>query len=222
MTPESRNWLGWMAPAQVEHKSASTVVIVDRGNCMFEEKVQLGEKNGATGTVVVNTEDTVFMMAGKQATWATAEDPSKEDTHIPAVMLSKKDGTALLSSIEALKNQGRLPSVEIELDFEPTFFDNDVMGNDEYPKIISSPNLIHVLSSGEWSAMLSSSNGNEWQLFVSEKATTYKISTQLWHVKLPSMQGVTTNALGTFNSVEMYHLYMSQRCPSYFRVQNNV
>lgn len=60
MTPESRNWLGWIAPAQVEQKSSSTVVIVDRGNCMFEEKVQLGEKIGANGAIVVNTEVAVL------------------------------------------------------------------------------------------------------------------------------------------------------------------
>ena len=55
------------------------VVLVDRGECMFEDKAVIAAKEGASALIVANTDDSLFVMVGKTADGVVAEEKEEEE-----------------------------------------------------------------------------------------------------------------------------------------------
>ncbi|MEM1034860.1 MAG: S8 family serine peptidase, partial [Myxococcota bacterium] len=67
---------------------AGTIVVIDRGNCQFIEKLTAAETAGALGAIIVqNTTDPPFTMGGNGS------------VTIPSVMVSQADGQALIAAL---------------------------------------------------------------------------------------------------------------------------
>ena len=75
-------------PLQNTSMISGSVAVVDRGSCLFVDKVQNAQNAGALGVVVVNNEPGRIMMGG--------DDPGLS---IPAVMVSQSDGEAIKEAI---------------------------------------------------------------------------------------------------------------------------
>eukprot|EP01041_Mallomonas_annulata_P007884 gene7884-16140_t len=90
------------------------VVVVARGGCMFEEKALIAQESGAIGVVIANSEDFVFVMAGKKTTattngnkHTTGDDTSNTQSTssgitIPVVMISSSDLTVLADALQTV------------------------------------------------------------------------------------------------------------------------
>ena len=94
------------------------VVVVERGGCMFEEKVLNAERAGAVGVIVSLVEEgPIFVMAGLQA------DPPKPPAEVARELSAKKNWHAALSSSSSdagddddetdSKSRTRIPAVMV-------------------------------------------------------------------------------------------------------------
>ena len=120
------------------------LVLVDRGECLFEEKAQTAESRGALGTLVFNTDETLFVMAGASVpTLANSETHilrsnvhHDKETAIPTVMMRKSDGEMLESAIRHLNS--KLPTTvhtELQISSIPMILDSAYCGNPKLPKV---------------------------------------------------------------------------------------
>ncbi|KAG0006969.1 alpha mannosidase-like protein [Modicella reniformis] len=113
-------------------KVRDTMVVVDRGGCLFILKAYYAQAAGAHGIVVINTEDATFSMTGASSSEAApgneestprggnsgiviGEGIQDDDIDIHAVMISRSDGHFLLNWIReeedlALSSSSSSPS----------------------------------------------------------------------------------------------------------------
>jgi Zn-dependent metalloprotease len=85
--------------------TAGRIAVVHRGNCNFSLKAQRVQNAGATGMIVVNTQDSVFNMSG-----------SNPAIVIPSVMVASSDG----QTIEAQLGLGVTATVELDAATAPS------------------------------------------------------------------------------------------------------
>jgi len=71
------------------------LALIDRGGCLFADKVRHAQAKGAAGVLVVNNLD------GPPTRMGAINSTSAQDLHIPAVMLSKADGERLRGLLRA-------------------------------------------------------------------------------------------------------------------------
>ena len=83
------------------------IVMAKRGQCLFEDKAFNAQNKGAIGSVIVNHEETKFVMAGSSAVVEHVQSSSPKlpssTLSIPSVMISKKEGQILESTINHLR-----------------------------------------------------------------------------------------------------------------------
>ena len=87
---------------------SNKIFFAKRGQCLFEDKSFQAANRGAVGNIIVNSERTKFVMAGSstvmdrvQSTLSKVED-TRADL-IPTVMVSRRDGMILESTINHLR-----------------------------------------------------------------------------------------------------------------------
>lgn len=161
------------------------VVFIDRGDCVFEKKVEIAQSKGAIGAVVVNHDSNIFLMSGSTVTDVIKDlngniikdlnsiddddddngQSSEEDIKgtsgiiIPSVMISKDDNISLMESYEYISNRFAIsPDIKIEISKDSNFVNSIHMGNNDYPKVYASPQYISIASRGSWSAVLTAGN----------------------------------------------------------------
>lgn len=100
------------------------IALISRGECAFEQKVRNAEEAGATGVIIVNTEDNVLVMGGVD----TLTDPS-----IPAILVPSSAGAQLRSALDSDENVEATVKVPDYLD---SGFDNGIIAH-EYAHGIS-------------------------------------------------------------------------------------
>merc|ERR1711966_154035 len=66
------------------------IVMLDRGNCTFVQKVRDAENIAANAVIIVNTDDTLVTMA---------DDGSGRNIGIPSVLISKSEGARLEKAV---------------------------------------------------------------------------------------------------------------------------
>ena len=177
---------------------ASRVVVLDRGDCMFEQKARAAEAQGAAAVVIVNSEyHQRFIMAGmtkpkgpSMPGKATPEaQPSSSELppmRVPVVMVSREHGELIRSvasrltggqevlrgsngaSVSAHPSRGGF-AVEVNVEKKPR--GSGPSAGEPWPVVRVAQNSIQVLGMGDWGAFLSSPSGTEWQLFVIKKGT---------------------------------------------------
>ena len=88
------------------HVLADRIVMTTRGQCLFEDKAfNAQSKAGAIGHIVVNNEETKFVMAGSSTVENLVRSTSSVSSTItiPSVMISKRDGQILKSTVDHLR-----------------------------------------------------------------------------------------------------------------------
>jgi len=85
------------------HRGRTIIIMVDRGNCTFVQKVRDAEDIAANGVVIVNTDDNLITMA---------DDGTGRNIGIPSVLITKTEGARL----EAEVNSGKKLMVELSWD----------------------------------------------------------------------------------------------------------
>ena len=73
------------------------IVVVQRGQCLFLDKLDRLEEAGAAAVIVVNTQDGVFSMGGRGV---PGEEGTEMGVGIPAVMVTEQDGADLIEQHE--------------------------------------------------------------------------------------------------------------------------
>ncbi len=208
------------------------IAISRRGDCMFEEKAALAEKAGADALVVINNQNSVFIMSGSASgeADATSEMPPDGDDHpsrlygartIPTVMLSSKDGEDLLQTLSKLREEhGKEADVTVEIQNKHMLLDSNLLGSNDYPKLRVRRNLIHVVGRGRWGCILTTKSGSDWQLFIQRKEDLNAV--HMWPALVMGNMGndgvgevhTVTPAL-SYNPVEVYANAISRKCPTH-------
>ena len=88
------------------HVLDDRIVMTTRGQCLFEDKAfNAQSKAGAIGHIVVNNEETKFVMAGSSIVHNLVQSTSSvsSTSTIPSVMISKRDGQILKSIVDHLR-----------------------------------------------------------------------------------------------------------------------
>jgi hypothetical protein len=107
------------------------------------------------------------------------------------------------------------PRIKLNLQAIPSALDHDYMGNSHYPKLRAARNLIQVLGRGQWGAVLSSTNGQEWQLFIMAKADiAANLAASPVLAFTPGGHPLSTTVAFSLNPVEIYSNYLKKKCPS--------
>jgi len=235
LEPEpSRGWFNWGSKKATKQEYSlpygGKVLLADRGDCMFEEKVINAEDGGAKGVIVVNTEPNLFMMSGMN-TGSTEASPVEKtqasratsskigSTTIPAVMVSNSDGKFIIDAMEYLHRKDVRTEVVMDMENIPTILDSAYMGYRDHSNIRMGENLIHILGQGKWGAALSKTDNREWQLYI--VPTTELAGHVPYSVTTTRGQQVTTNNIFSFNSVDIYQRMISEQCPSHIYVDKN-
>ena len=92
------------------------IVLMQRGGCMFIDKVRHAQTNGALGVIIMDhTEGT---SSATQPTFAMSGDNNTEDVKIPAVFLFHKEGMELLGTMSQIWNE-RKQYVDVRLGSKP-------------------------------------------------------------------------------------------------------
>lgn len=74
------------------------IVVVRRGKCSFTQKVKVAYQKGAHAVIVVDREDSALTSQDLQNV-IVADDGYGGDIHIPSILISKKDGAALIEAV---------------------------------------------------------------------------------------------------------------------------
>lgn len=145
------------------------IVIIDRGQCFFEDKVRHAQSRGATGVIIVNTEPSldgqeeqphVVLMSSSGSEVSKEMGPIK----IPVVMVSYQLDESL---VDQVIDHGH----EIELIHaikNPISTIDDLLSL-EYPVLHGQGNILIVLHSLEWgikAELVQGPNVKEWQISV--------------------------------------------------------
>jgi len=85
------------------HRGRTIVVMLDRGNCTFVQKVRDAEDIAANAVIIVNSDDELVTMA---------DDGTGRNIGVPSVLISKSEGAKL----EAAVNSGKQIMVEMSWD----------------------------------------------------------------------------------------------------------
>mmetsp|Transcript_82670 Transcript_82670/g.200393 ORF Transcript_82670/g.200393 Transcript_82670/m.200393 type:complete len:277 (-) Transcript_82670:65-895(-) len=83
---------------------AGRIAVVSRGSCLFLQKLRTLQQARVAGAVVVNHEGESQEL--QVMTCPLAERGAGNDVHIPAVMVSHKDGVALMELVESHRIRG--------------------------------------------------------------------------------------------------------------------
>ena len=104
------------------HSLAGSIVVAERGNCWFVDKIEHADQAGAVGVVIYNHSESDELL----------EMSSIEDTDIPAYFVGAQDGTAL---------RGLVRPVSITLDASPAAISLDWNAVGEYSSRGPTPGL---------------------------------------------------------------------------------
>jgi hypothetical protein len=151
-----------------------------------------------------------------------ADRAEKIEVRIPTVMISMSDGAELSNTVKLLQKKKKQAQVRVDVSMLPMMLDSEYMGNLRYPKIRISTNMIHVMSRGNWGAMLTSVNGQEWQLFLLPKSDLVNEFQSIWSVGTTSNTLVTSNSACTYDSLTYYRYSIARKCPSTVAVQSTI
>ena len=131
-------------------------------------------------------------------------------------MITKQDGISLGKILEEKKklypNSNFIAKIKVSS--IPYIIDNDYMGYNEYPKIRMRKNIVHVAGRGIWGAVLASSTGKEWQLYLMNKPDITNIQGSSWNIIDNNKKPIVVSSAFTYNSLEMYSYYTARKCPS--------
>lgn len=212
------SWWSW---SKKHNPSKDKIVLAERGQCTFEEKTEVAISNGAKGLIVLNNEDSLFIMASRHdpapvkakntAVQANSGQPTKA---FPTVMLTKSDGDNMLAVIHSLQEKmGLTPMYYVEVSSVPMILETEIMGCFNYPKVHVRDKLIVVYGRGPWGVMLTSTlgTGKEWQLFILSKFDMMSVTP--WKVESQGGREMTTTTDFNYNSVQLFSLLLSQKCP---------
>jgi hypothetical protein len=133
-------------------------------------------------------------------------------TTIPSVMVTSRDGKYLLGAAEYLHDRGIDSMVVLEMHNIPAIMDNPSMGFSGHPNVRVGESVMHIVGLGEWGAVLSKGETNEWQLYIVPKVDLQTVSP--WAMSTSKGQLVTSNNAFSFNSVNVYSQMISEQCPS--------
>lgn len=146
----------------------------------------------------------------------TDDEAQPQDVRIPTVMLSKSDADKL----EHLVQSSAEPvSVGVDVSVHHMLLNTEFMGNFDYPKMWMRTNIIYIIGSGKWGTFLTSTSGEDWQLYLMSKrdmsaSAVIPAITILDEVDQPV--SVTSNILT--NPVELYAYTISRKCPNVLKV----
>lgn len=243
--PIRRWWPFSSAPSKQVSRMQGKIALTRRGDCMFEDKTTLSEQSGASAVVIINDKDVLFLMSGKHKPLETAQPTappvpvekakiafSEGDIHIPTVMLTKSDGASLLSAAhEIWKATGTLPRVRLTVSSSPMVLDTDLMGNTAMPKLRIKENVVYVVGRGQWGAVLTSTSGLDWQLFIMPRKDI-DVSFSPGNVYADVDSGSDTSDLSkhvktfwggfTTNPVEIYAMGLLKQCPTFITVNSTL
>ena len=222
--------------------SGGHVLLMNRGDCTFEKKVELAESKGAIGAVVVNNDQNVFLMSGSTGNdiMINADDSTDDDfdditrrdndsnsvihprINIPSVMISKNDNISLMESYRYISNNfGIAPNVQVEIFKESNFVNNVHMGDYNYPKVIASRQFINVLSRGSWGVILSTNgelqskgdtNMMEWKLYITDKTKDSFFTRTTWTMKTLLGSKVNVRQQISHDGITIYKRLLQRRC----------
>lgn len=200
-----------------QQKYTGKVLVMFRGSCLFEEKTEYAQALGATAAVIINSKDSVFLMAGK-----TEENPAiqKSAVSIPTVMISKADGLDIHIANSHLRSKGISTKLSLHITSTLGLLDSPFMGHFVYPKIRVSKHNIFVHSRGRWSAILSTvtPETNEWQLFILPKKDV-PIYAYVWETERiqpgKNSQSISISTSFVQNPIEIYSYALRRKCPDF-------
>jgi hypothetical protein len=219
--PQPKPWWGTaLAAALLGRRVASSpplrklplhgkIAIARRGTCMFEDKTSVAEAKGAAALIVVNDKDMLFLMS------QSGKKPANAARTIPTVMLTKSDGNALLAEVQ--RRRRRLPvKIKITLTSLPMALDVPILGANEFPKLRMRKNIIYAVGRGIWGAVLTSTTGLDWQLFIMGKNDmdinftpgSINKQTQTWWASFST------------NPAESYAMQLGEKCPKELAVED--
>jgi hypothetical protein len=142
------------------------ILVVKRGKCSFEDKVELLESWGAVAVIIENSDEALFVMAGREQGGAANPLPRKEGTvSIHSVMITQFDSQSLQQDIQDLAARGLKVKVKLHVERIPIILDWESFGNFDYPKGIVTKGYILATSSGEWGVKMWLVN-NQWQVLL--------------------------------------------------------
>ncbi len=197
------------------------IAMARRGECMFEEKAELAYAAGAKALIVVNDDDGLFVMSGKNTVPGKTTDrdePRMRYGTMPTIMLGNKDGKDLqqLLAAHAAAHNGAEAEVQVRVSSVPMLLNSQWMGDFSLPQIRMKRNVVHVVGR-DWGAILSSATGQEWQLFIMPKNDMN--ASPLWPTTAltENNQQITTTAAMTTNPVELYRRSISRQCPGFLQ-----
>jgi len=208
------------------------VAIARRGDCMFEDKMQVAEASGSSALIVINDKDVLFLMSSKMPDESENSRPtdsttSSSSSKVPTVMLTKSDGASLLAALQTLRRSSPdfVPRVRMSLTAQPMVLDVALLGAATYPKLRMRPNVIYVLGRGAWGAVLTSTTGLDWQLFIASKSEldgNFTPGTVLPDGDGGSLRARTFWAGFTTNPIELYSMILSRQCPTHVSVDESL
>lgn len=237
----------WWKEYQEEHCDIDTfsgkIVLANRGQCMFYEKASVAQSLKATGLIVANTDDLLFIMSGKND---IKDDPliahtdvsnpsvnSLKNTNevsstkpqlkvkdpaidIPVVMLTHSDAADLRLELDDSDH------ISITIIRRNAQLDSESSGYDDYPQVRTSKNYIRILSSQGWGLVLLSNTGKDWQLYLMKNVDINYVSfnQRIFYESLNSNRFYASTEYLTMNSVAMYSLRMSEQCSSQIDFKN--
>lgn len=141
----------------------NNIQIVSRGVCSFMTKA-INQKEGreADGMIVINTQDELFTMAG-DLEW----DSLDQDTTPLSVMVSKRDGQALLVGLNDFSDADFRVLGRINLEAQPRPEELEQLSETgssiRFPVVHATESLIQIYAEGNWGIQAVAINGN-WNL----------------------------------------------------------
>jgi hypothetical protein len=182
--------------SEIQNSLSGTIVLAARGQCLFEEKAQMAVKAGAVGLIMKNNENQMFMMAGKNEVEMMSGGvvDRSEIMDLPVVMLRMDHTNQLLNTFlqvragieaAAAESSDKSPSsvlkVRIVNEEASSLLFSPLLGDNNFPKVWSTPQSIFVQTKGRWGAYLQAKetpNANqqksqqpsqhEWQLYLAD------------------------------------------------------
>eukprot|EP01039_Chlorochromonas_danica_P003603 gene3603-3946_t len=209
---------------------AGKMLMVRRGDCLFEEKALVAQQAGARALLIRNHDDGLFIMAGKGSLNSDKE-LWRQTINIPTVLIEAQDGLHLDNVAAALKDEEDV-TIDITVQTKHDVLQTVLMGDESFPKVWMGRRIIYILSSSSWGAYFKAQpaqakdaqatqgeTSEEWQMYIIHKRdiSTHRLLPPTV-IYSPKKHKMTSTVHLLRPAGEVYNTLLRRKCPRDFIV----
>ena len=150
------------------------------------------------------------------ATEPSSPDHSYDTVAVPTIMLTNQDANDLLNlqqQVRAASTKESRIHVTVDLKRTHSLLLSEHFGNQQFPKVWMTQNVIYVLTAGRWGAYFKSQKGDDWQMYLIDKSdiSAFRLVPPVT-IKNRGGQEISTSSTLLRSPEQLYALLLRKKC----------